>query len=404
LEIGLYKDLSVYAALPVIVADNRNYGFDQAEEGDCRYPGDSGVGQGQATCVNKTNSTSIRDGIIPRDGFDALERSDPFNQFTDPATELIFNGPTRRGLDQVHVGVKYMPLNQEKLPHMPKWVIALEGRFAVGKAMKFTRDILTEDPDSNHKVGRRIHELGVWTALSRRYRFLEPYFGAYWRQGLRANKSEFKDYGGAQDKVQPMSQTGMYFGTEIVPWERKAKEQKVSFILGGSADLHYNGREYSEVWEILADSPAMVGTYFPGETDCDVQAAIDYGVTDDYKNMPSAYIDEGNAGVSNGGCAAFNGITRVQDYGTFDLTGALNFHMGPYARLNFGANVGTTTRHFLTASARGDADRAGDPDKVDFGTDDVNPVRRDVVDDVGRRYAIDDVLRVNVFFNFLLTF
>jgi hypothetical protein len=34
---------------------------------------------------------------------------------------------------------------------------------------------------------------------------------------------------------------------------------------------------------------------------------------------------------------------------------------------------------------------SGDPNLVEPGTAEVNPVRRDVIDNVGRRYAVGDV-------------
>ena len=160
LEIGLWHDLAVYLTMPIVVGDSRFYTFDQRVD-DCIF-GD----QPNATCTNKDNSTAIRDGIIPRDGFDATSSAAPFSQFTGAGTDLIFQGPQRRGLDQLHVGVKYGILNQQKRSHMPNWIIAGEGRFAVGRAQTFRRDITLNVPDGNQRVGRRIHELGVWTALS----------------------------------------------------------------------------------------------------------------------------------------------------------------------------------------------------------------------------------------------
>jgi hypothetical protein len=295
-------------------------------------------------------------------------------------------------------------LNQEKRAHMPNWVIAFDGRFAIGKPMKFTRDIAEDDPSSNHRVGRGIHEIGLWTALSRRYRFLDPYFTAFWRQSLRASNSEFQNFEseGAQDKKLPQSTAGMSFGTEIVPFERKAKHIKVSILLEGSAVLHYGGRGYSEVWELLADSPALVGKNDPvddpGSTadDCDRDAALAF-----------ARMDPGNpeyADAGGGGCRRYNGITDIQDYGTFGFNGGLNFHLGKYVRLMAGVNVFTDTRHFLTFTNRGDAEGGADDDRVESGTTEVNPLRRDVVDSVGRRYVIDDVFDMYAYARLLLTF
>ena len=407
-EIGLWHDLALYVSLPVVLHDTREYSFDQRVD-DCVF-GDSPQ---TATCVNKDNSTTVRDEIIPRNGFDGTNTTDPFGQFTGPGTELIFRGPVRRGLDQLHVGLKYGILNQTKRSHMPNWIIAAEGRFAVGRPMTFRRSIEITDPDGNHRVGRRIHELGFWTALSRRYRFLDPFFTAFWRQSISASNSLFDDYGGAQDLVNPQSQAGLSVGSEIVPWERKARNLKVAVQISGSATLHYGGRGYSEMWELLADSPSMVGSYQPESQRlnangdpvapndfCSRSGALQTGR--DMPGSPTYATSNGNA------CRPFEGVTDLQDYASFGFNGGLNFHLGRFARLMFGVNVLTDTRHFITFAGRGDANRSGsggtDPDTVEPGTTEVNPVRRDVVDNVGRRYLVDDVLDLHTYLQFLLTF
>ena len=401
-EIGLYKDIAIYAMLPVVVNDTRNYSFDQ-EADPCIYPDQVNATNPVATCVNHTNSTSIRDGIIPRDGFDATNTSNPYGNFGGADTETIFQGPTRRGIDQLHVGLKIGILNQERLSHMPTWIIGLEGRFAIGKPMTFSRDIINNDPAGNHRVGRGIHELGVWTALSRRYRFLDPFFTAYWYQGIRAGNTEFRNFSslGAQTKINPQSMVGVSFGTEIVPFERKAKSKRVAIELRGLAQLRYNGRGYSEAWELFSDSPALVGTKDPASGACtqqDINRVVQYA-----GNNPEDpnYIE--NSG--SGGCEVFNGITDLQDFATFGFRGGLNAQLSKTASLSIGVQALTNTRHFITMAGRGDADAGGsDPERVEPNTAEVNPVRRDVIDNVGRRYLVDDVFTVTPYFRFLLTF
>jgi hypothetical protein len=393
LEIGVWHDLALYVSLPVILSDQRDYSFDKRAD-DCVF-GD----QPNATCVNKDNSTTIRDQIIPRDGFDATNTGAAFRQFTGPGTDLIFKAPNRRGLDQFHVGLKYGILNQDKRSHMPNWVVGAEGRFAVGKAMTFRRDVAVSVPDGNSRVGRRIHELGFWTALSRRYRFLDPFFVAYWRQSVRASGSKFQDFSGegAQGDINPQSQAGMTFGGEIVPWERKSKDLKVAILVSGSADLHYGGRAYSEVWELLADSPSLAGSFDPTQAgSCNRDNAIAFA--DDNPGDPG-YLAAGGPS-----CQRFEGVTELQDYGTFGFRTGLSMHLGKYARLQLGVNMSTDTRHFVTSAGRGDASGGADNERVEAGTTEVNPVRRDVVDNVGRRYVVDDVLSAMGYLNFMLTF
>ncbi|TPV93032.1 MAG: hypothetical protein B7733_22635 [Myxococcales bacterium FL481] len=405
LEIGLFHDLSLYLDVPIVVSDDRSYALDQRTE-PCTFGDDVGgaTGESQADCVNKNNSSTIRDSIIPRDGFDASAPNEAYGSFTGEDTETIFRGPTRRGVDQLYVGIKKALINQRRYPHLPTWILALEGRFAVGKPMRFTRDIAIDSSltEANEYVGRGIHELGAWTALSHRHRFLEPYFGVHWRQGLRASGSQFKRYGDAQDKFNPMSTAGFFVGGEIIPWERKATHQKIALAFSGSTNLRYDGREYSEVWELLSDSPALVGTNNPGRARCNIAAAVAHAKANPLAH--SDYLAVANQAPNSGGCSKFNGITTVQNYAEFALRVALNVHLSSYARLVVGANLGTTTRHFVTSADRGDPGTTGDPDVVEAETTDVNPIRRDVIDNVGRRYAVDDMLNVRGFARFWLTF
>ena len=59
LEIGIYRNLSIYAELPVVVSDNRAYALDQ-RAGDCVFPSDitatGSLDPSDINCVDKTNS------------------------------------------------------------------------------------------------------------------------------------------------------------------------------------------------------------------------------------------------------------------------------------------------------------------------------------------------------------
>lgn len=411
LEIGLWNDLAFYAALPIVVSDNRSYGFDQSAD-DCVY-GDGVPPAVAATCVNKANSTTLRDEILPRDGIDA-QAANPFGSFTGPGTEQVFAGPTRRGLDQLHLGFKYGILNQEKRSHVPTWIIAAEGRFAVGRPMTFSRDLIRDNPVGNRRVGRGIHEIGIWTALSRRHLFLDPFFHAYWRQSLRAAGSKFQDLSdaGAQGRVRPQSSAGATIGVEVIPFERKAKGLKVGILVSASADLHYGGRGYSEIWELLADSPALVGAYDPTPQAVDAQGTpLDPGYCNADRALAFARQNPGSPDHLNAGgasCRKFEGITDLQDYASFNFHGAVNLNLGPHTMVNLGLRIVGDTSHFVTFAARGSADAndAGgtDPNRVEPGTAEVNPLYRSVVDAPGQRYAVADVLDINGYLRVLVLF
>jgi hypothetical protein len=322
LEIGLYKDLAVYVHVPIVALDTRTYSFDQGA-GDCKYDDGMRTPDSPATCTDQqsadraNNSTTVRDNIVPQGGFDATNPDKPYDNFGGTDNQTLFKGANRRGVDQIHVGLKYAVLNQDRLSHMPKWVIAFEGRFAVGKPMTFSRDIHERGPEGQpygrSRHARARHLDGAVAPLPLPRPVLQRLVVS---RRSRSGNTLFKNLGGAQDRVNPQSQVGVTFGTEIVPFERKAKGQKVSVVLKGLAMLKFNGRGYSEGWELFADSPALVGSNKPGTATCtpgDIREINDAAKQD--PQNPN-YIPAGS------GCSKFNGITNIQDFATFGSTWA----------------------------------------------------------------------------------
>ena len=139
----------------------------------------------------------------------------------------------------------------------------------------------------------------------------------------------------------------------------------------------------------------MAGSFDPTQT-CDRDAAIAFSQAN-----PG---DEGYLAAGGGACQAFEGVTEIQDFGSFGFKAGVNLHLSQYFRLNIGTRLLTDTRHFVTFAKRGDAAGGQDDDRVEPGTTEVNPLRRDVVDNVGRRYAVDDVISFHTFIKLLATF
>ncbi len=261
--------------------------------------------------------------------------------------------PTRYGLDQLIVGLKIGILNQDRLSRMPKWVIGLEGRFAVGKPMTFSRDTVDADPAGNHRVGRGTHELGVDRPVAPLplprpvlHRVVVP---GHPRQRLRVQELRL-DAGPREPAVQRR---------RVVRHRDRAvraqgQGQKVALNLRGLAMLKYGGRGYSEAWELFADSPALVGTYQPGQANLECSRADVDSVVQYAKDNPQDGDPLANSGAPQG-CQRFNGITNIQDFATFGLNIALHAHLSRYAMLMIGTTLTTDTRHLITAASRGKA-------------------------------------------------
>src|SRR5262249_31589339 len=139
------------AALPVIIAQARELRLDKG--------------------VDRAGSSSVIDGLIPMQGYDARDPS------TATAGDLMFKGPDRHGLDQIHLGLGVAVMNQARDDTKPTWKLGAEIRLAFGSVMKFD----PMSPTSNTSVGRGVHELKLWTSFDRKLGWAEPWMELFWQ-------------------------------------------------------------------------------------------------------------------------------------------------------------------------------------------------------------------------------
>jgi len=90
-EAGLFKDLSLFTVLSFVLADQRSLDFDQGNNCASQPNG----------CVDATNSTTLRDGILPGYG-------------TQLPSTTVFRGPTRRGFEYWGLGANWAVFNQAR--------------------------------------------------------------------------------------------------------------------------------------------------------------------------------------------------------------------------------------------------------------------------------------------------
>jgi hypothetical protein len=347
-EIGLFHNLSFHVGLPIIVADTRSLSFDQDSDSPCVFPPEP-----DPTCVNAQNSTTVRDGLLPPTGFDAENAGQGFA--ADQAT--IFRGPRRSGVDQLHLGITWAPLHQRRDDTKPIWTLGFEARVAVGNEMTFDR----ANPAANTSVGRGVDEFRFTTAFSHRFRYLDPYMSLYYQLAKGRASSLFKDYGRGQTVVDPPQQAGLLFGFEAIPWEKPAKQQRLSIDIAGQFHAIFRGRDYSEVWEMLASSPPLTKA-----------------------------MEEG------GKPEAFSGITDVQNYASVGFRAGIGLRLGRYAKLRTSFGLTYQTPHFLTSADAG-KDKNGNHIVDPTIPDEVNPLYRQLIDLPGHRYKADESLTFRFF-------
>jgi hypothetical protein len=373
-EIGFLWDLSLHVEAPIVLSDQRSLGFDQDLGGNCVYPQDVPAGSSEApSCVNELNSATLRDGIVPGSfgtlnsahGFDAQHAGQLF-QGGDPT---VFRGIRRAGLESLNIGVDWALLAQRKDDTKPTWVVSAEFRLSLGTPMRFDRTAYDSAGKylGSNSVTDGVHYVKLGTTVSKRWSLVEPYASYYWIYPMVVRDSSgFKDYGGGQKGWKPQQHAGTQFGFELVPWENRKAYQKIAIDLRGIIEAHFQGRGYSEIWEMLAGSPAL-----------------------DPQPQPS---NNGNPLMKPAGKGLYPGITDIENYFTYGAQLGLVVRAGRYLKFRGFFGVQGAQRHIISfADAGKDLDSSGKVEQQGAqAAAEVNPIHRPLIDFVGRRYVVDE--------------
>ncbi len=369
-DFGVLKDVGIHIEAPLVLGDDRRLQFDQSQGSDCQYPTiDPVTGQeNTATCVTDTNSTVLRDGILPVDrstnpatyGIDAQH---PERRFAGEPT--VLRGPTRRGLEYLGLGITWAAFNQARDDTKPTWTLGFDARLDVGKDMRF--DPLA--PGANTAVGLGYHQLLWSTAISKRFRAFEPYFNGWYMLPVRTNGSPYQNLSPNQS-VDPQQRAGVQIGVEQIAWEKPSASQRVTVEVRMHMDHHFFGRSQTELWEALSGSP---------------QCATDASKCRSDPSMPG-----GTFGIDwiAGQPSPHPGVTETEAYTSLGGDAGLNIQVGRYARFRGLFGMTLDTPHFISlASAGVDRDKNNLVDLND--PKERNPDYRETIDNVGRRFRVE---------------
>jgi len=340
--LGIYHDTWVSVALPVIITQARELELDSG--------------------IDRTTSTTLVDGLLPMEGFDATDPG------TAPPDNLVFRGRNRHGLDQIHLGLGVAPMSQKRDSTKPTWKLGAEVRLAVGKLMKFDR----LDPAAGTGVSRGVHELRLWSSFGRRFEHTEGWMELYWQVPLREKAgSLFKDPGFGATNISPGQLAGVSFGLEAYALNDRATKNRISLDLGTSVIAHFEGRDYTEMWEVFA---------FAGDSRTGGPLILDSDPTDPGANALS-----------------HPGISNFENYLETKALIALRASLGRYAHFAVSVDLSWKTDHAISFADAGvdlPTCAAGqvrdcetdDNDLVNPGTPEVNPLHAPLIDLVGHRY------------------
>ena len=301
-KIGLYKDLEVGVDIPVILLDQTKLSF--------------------AEGVTAETSSVAPPSTVDGGSFSLIQVGEG----------APYVGESRSGLGDIDLKLRYAPFNYERDETEPTWVLAVRYTLPTGKIRK----------GDNVAVGQGVHALDLSTTISRRtFSWLEPYFSFHGTFRFPEAGSLFVGQG-TQTLQQPGNILGIMLGTEFIPWEEAGgddplRSARLEIDMGVSADFVFEGREYTPLFEGLANSPCSQNP------SCLLTAS-----TRDIRDT-----------TFSGEPGRTDGITDVEQYGV--LAGWFGLHYQPVRYVQLGAVFGyeRETSHFLTNADPG-KDLSGD--------------------------------------------
>jgi len=223
IELGVYHNVWLSFAVPIVLAQSRELDL--------------------ASGVDRAHSSTFADGILTQTGFDARDPTTP------PAGNVVFRGVNRSGIPELRGGLGLAPMNQATDPTKPTWKLGVEGRFAIGRVMRFD----AVDPGQETGVSTGVDELRVWTSVDRRFRHFEGWFEAFWQAPVYTRKTSlFQDPGFGAKNIEISQTAGVSFGLETYLLNDVETGNQVSLDLGTRLAGHFEGRGYSEMWEVFA--------------------------------------------------------------------------------------------------------------------------------------------------------
>ncbi len=443
LAIGLFQELQLGVSLPLVLRDERQYNFD-------REAGFNSCGATDYACIASASSTYL-DGLYP---------IQPADQAMAPDGTLLFRPPARGGngkdmLDTINLSLMGAPVSQRRDPTKPTWVIGLDAQISIGTIMNYDNSRTYLDPnvasqkalidqsialDPTGKTGwggvsDGLNRFVIKTALSHRFRYVDPYLGLWYMIPLARtwdnNNSPWKqDLGFAQKRGAPQQKAGATFGFEATPLENKRKGHRLALDFRAGLTFNFLGKGYSEAWELFSSSNALIcddQTALPPQfnfKDQFGQAGTNNAVTQGYFNpacrTPDDFANNNSPRLpttEKKGTAyyqkPYNGLTVIENYLQFNADVGIVVELFRHARLRLAGYYQRDQGHGITQDDAGtigypsdiadrqtinsavNGGRGCDQFRVDLKCPyDWNPAYRAAINQPGRRYRVEDI---NVF-------
>lgn len=337
LDVGIYKDLAIYGALPLLLSDSRELS------------------------VPSGRSRLDVQGDLNEPALDANGNPSPPDQ--NPLLfDVPFKAPRRSGIPAVHVGLAWAPSNQHRARNLPTWLLMLETRVATGDVLKACAAGCDSPGVSDGTSALRLE-----SRTSYRFRHLEPYVGfAFELQWVSTGASLFGSRLDGLVQRQPPRSGAVTMGAELIPWEDRERYQRVAFDLRVSGAYVSEGRDITPLFDALGSS------------------------ANPYLTAPN--YDRLELDPARRTAVAMTGVTDTTAHTRIQFQAALLIQAAKYMRFGLGLGVGYATPYWLTgADACNPAVKTTTNDSRQglCSTGILNPAHRPVIDVTGKRFRLD---------------
>lgn len=353
LDVGIYKDLALFAALPLVLRDSRELSL--------------AAGRSAAEIASLLEEIANDGSGVP---------------LPDQETALFsvpFKAPPRSGIPAIHLGIAWSPTNQSRTPDLPTWLLLLETRLATGAVIRACNPA-NETPAakaacSSPGVSDGISAIRLESRTSYRYRHLEPYVGlALELQWVSTGGALFGNSFEGLVHRQPPRTGEVTIGTALIPWEDRERFQRVAFDLRASGAYVSEGRDITPLFDALGSS----GNPF--------LAADNYDRVD-----PDA---------SQRRVAKMTGVTDTTPHAQVAFQAAAEIQAAKYIRFVVGLGAGYAMPYLLTGTdacnpsvklTEGDTRQGGCSRGI------LNPAHRPVIDATGQRFRLNGEVSFDLF-------
>lgn len=221
-EIGLYHDLSLSVDIPIVLSDSYNLLF-----------------QNHINGVPEQDSL-VAEGLFPVDGNLAYKH---------------------KGVGDLTIGINWAPFSQERGVWPFSWLVAFHVTFPTSAkatpsgANAVGTDGLMHQTGNSGKVGIKNYTLHFITAMSKRIEMFEPYFRLHFDLPIAGPNSLYQN---------TKKEYGFDFGTEMVFWENKKREQEIRMRVDFNLLFSTRGNAYNYITDARWVYPAGTGSFNDG--------------------------------------------------------------------------------------------------------------------------------------------